>query len=342
MSGDHWADLPPSLPSGVRVEYDSEAGIPVKPAPMLAELAGMLYREGLHLFAGWNGTGKSTLVHTIAAQCAASGKRVTWVRNKEDVTYKVRNQALNKPPILSVVATSVRDAFAVLAQNEHARTSQLLVIDPIREILTPGASNDKTHVVAEAVNELLGLTEGRCLVGIHHLRKQGERKAPFAERLVGSAEWTNKARLVMGVDKLGSDGIAFGQVKNSFEETAGVWTAAFETRPGMVYDEDAGRNVEHPIAVPGRPVLEDSALDFDGWLDERKREEGDADTVARALQVFDYVKREHGGRVLAAVIHDHFRAQWPQRAVHAALRKSGLRRTRDKETWNWRYEIPAE
>ncbi|MYD97379.1 MAG: AAA family ATPase [Gammaproteobacteria bacterium] len=323
----------------VRWNNDSKAATPVEPEPLLEELAGMAYSEGLHVYGGWNGTGKSTFVHTVAAQAAHSGKRVVWFRTTEDIGYALRNQALGKPPVDSAVAASLSMVFDALESDTRVRDAEVVVFDPLRDLLT--GDNDKSADVRQMLARLLAALEGKCVIGIHHLRKSQGHRAPFSERFIGSSEYTNVARLVLGFEKR-QGGIVFGQVKNSLDECRGVWRSEFALRSGVVHRRSVGRDVERDIAIAGQPELQDDASDFDTWLDAHREDERDAQAHADALQVADEIRRHNGGRVVASDLVVTLKRRWNQRRAYAALavakNSQMLRYTRDQHTKAFIYE----
>jgi len=195
----------------------------------------------LHLCAGVQGDGKSTILTDIAARLssgrampdgvAVSKKRIGFLISEEGVAdtvlprLRVHHAYLDNILWLEAVRTGDADAplslsahLPLLEQFIYDNQLDVLVIDALSDFLGPIRRNDEGEVrsVLTPLSQLAGRT-GCSVVGIAHLGKPGAGSRRAVERVLGSGAFTQVPRIVWAVSVDAEDETKryFGTVKNN-------------------------------------------------------------------------------------------------------------------------------
>ena len=102
----------------------------------------------------------------------------------------------------------------LLLNNMRTHPIDLLIIDPIMDVITGGNNNDPAVIrqnIEAKINPIL--STGCTVLGIHHERKDAKKDDLLVDRAIGSQAWTGVARSVLHMQALPKRK-AFGNNKN--------------------------------------------------------------------------------------------------------------------------------
>ena len=241
------------------------------------------------LFGGDTGTGKSTLVHTLADQYTRAGPwSVLWIGTEETEVFDLRTLALPPNDAIERVEPALPGLNAAAHLGEVIEAFKFdvhaIVIDPIRDIQVAHDSIEIGNSNASVRQSLSHLRRyGVPIIGITHFSKA---QGALIQRVMGATDWTAVPRVVHGLIRLRTGDIRLGRLVNNVGDKRGVWPVYLDRHE---VTDSQGKDTEVVLARLGQC---DRAADLQEVHDADKRR--GAEAVGKEAELREFVEAQGG------------------------------------------------